>query len=586
MKMLAGHPKTSRRSGFTLIELLVVIAISSILFGLLMYPLAKGFELTKNTQIAVQAQASSRQILEQVTREIQSAIYVYDNTGQRLTLPLTNENTGAAAPVNVPYAIVDLVPPKLMMHCNSPAHPGSKPRDYQRGDLAWPTCPYLSSHAKDSNKQPLGVDEIEARPITPISPSSTIVRYFVGLKDSSQPYGPPGGAFELASTGPNGFVLYRAEFSLSKTDDDGNVTGPNTDLFDLDSNGQVILNDPNFFYGDHSVNWQLIARVVGPARDVDLVSVTYSGTGAPEPNPAIKFVPNAVANDVLTPVDAGRISEGEPFAPPTTYRATTGMWTPNWQVRVYRNLDVKGTNPEVFYTESDGSDILILDRSGKEVFNITQYAGGTVPTGDIPRMMFRVNANKGEVAFDFPMESQLVNTSEIADLNANFRAAYERDVFGQASTAPVDLVAVRRVYIQHGNKPLPDYVTIIPGSVHVWGPDWTPGPNYGSRVQYLRVASLMDDPEGNQFSVNYATGEVRFDSSYSRDMPQNGDGVEISCRIQTNQSYDAKSGDIMSADYVTKNILSVQINYRIFNDRGKPQQMALTNNVLVRNFRR
>ncbi len=60
------------------------MAITSILTTLLIMPLVQSLSLTQRTQVAVRSQESARQALEVLTREIQSAIFVYDNTGQSI----------------------------------------------------------------------------------------------------------------------------------------------------------------------------------------------------------------------------------------------------------------------------------------------------------------------------------------------------------------------------------------------------------------------------------------------------------------------------------------------------------------------
>lgn len=559
----AARP-VSRASGFTLIELLVVIAITSILVSLLMAPLIQGFTITKRTQLIVLAQESARQTLESVTREIQSAVYVYDNTGQALNLPVVDAD-GKPVVVSVPYAMVDLVPPKLMMHCDAASHPANKPRDYPRGDLAWPLCPYQHTDGR-------GNDEVEARPITPIEPDSTIVRYFIGLKDPSQPYTGGGSGFMLAGEQANGFVLYRAEFHPN----DPNLLRQGPDGF--------ILRDPNFFYDmaaapngeTFSSNWKRISKEVGPVTDVDLIAIDYDSAGKPIVNPVVRFVPRSVRNDVLTPTETGRIAEGEPGAAPSTYRASSGLWSPGYQVRLYR--DIGGPGQAVYYTSTvaNGDQVIINADTGDVVFNITQYQRTGTLTEDKPEMMFLVDPNKGEVTFDIPAEPVTLAPDKIAEINAEFRDSWAR---GDRPVRSLQLTPF-------GMNLAASTMSIVPGSVRVLGPDWTPGASYGRQVPYTRVSALGEDPKGNQFSVNYTNGEIRFDSSFDKNMPQNGDGLQVLYSVQTNQPFNTSKGDMLSADYVTKNILRVEVSYRIYDDRNKPQQTSLANNVLVRNFHR
>ena len=231
-----------KRSGFTMIEILVVIAITVILLGLIMYPVIRTFNLTRQANVMVMAQDTARNTLEQVTRELGQAMFVYDNSNSPINFPVTDPK-GNNVVLQALYGKIDFVLPKMFMHCNNPDHDESKgSRDYERGDEAFPPCPVCGS------------TNVEARPKEPLSQDTKIVRYFIGLKDPTKPR-------DWVDEGApeNGFVLYRAEFDPY-----------DTDLIDRDSQtGEPILDDPNFFYGQHSEAWRKVSHVVGPVKDVD-----------------------------------------------------------------------------------------------------------------------------------------------------------------------------------------------------------------------------------------------------------------------------------------------------------------------------
>ena len=67
------------RAAFTLVEMLVVIAITVILFALLLRPLVESLRLTQSAQVQAAAQDAARITMERITRELGSAVYVYDN---------------------------------------------------------------------------------------------------------------------------------------------------------------------------------------------------------------------------------------------------------------------------------------------------------------------------------------------------------------------------------------------------------------------------------------------------------------------------------------------------------------------------
>lgn len=558
------------RRGFTLVELLVVMAITSLLTTLLIMPLVQSLSLTQRTQVAVRSQESARQALEVLTREIQSAIFVYDNTGQSIDFPVGGQVFQA------PYSRIDLVLPRMVMHCNSPHHPAGVPRDYERGRLAWPQCP--ADHGGAG-----GNDDVEARVISPVEPDVLVVRYFVGLRDPSRPYN---NVFEnklaLAADEPNTFVLYRAEFSPY-----------DANLIDS-SDGRNGLLRPDFFYNQtrapngqtFSANWKRVSHVVGPETGLDLVKVDYLPNGQPESAySAIQFVPNKVTNDVLTPTEAGRVSDGVPDSPPTVYRATSGQWAPDFQVRVYRSgADV------LYYTQrssSDGHVYVFKSGSTDPVFDITAWDTTRQIGPGSPEFMFDVDPNKGEVRFGFPSEALAQYGDEDVFDPVLINRAY-------SDSMNADGVGVRSVTLQRFDALRNDIPTarVVPGTERVVGPNWTVGPDYGTPVLYQRVAYLTDDPGPNQYRIDYATGRVFFYSLPSPAMPEadiNGGAaapVDIRYDVQNNEGFDPDRGDMLGADYVTKNVLAVQVGYRLYDDRGRVSLLQLSNNVVVRNFHR
>jgi hypothetical protein len=62
--------------------------------------------------------------------------------------------------------------------------------------------------------------------------------------------------------------------------------------------------------------------------------------------------------------------------------------------------------------------------------------------------------------------------------------------------------------------------------------------------------------------------------------------VEVRFDFQNNQGFDPDSGDVLSVDYTTKNVMSVQVGYRLYDDRGKLSVLQLSSNVVIRNFHR
>ncbi len=77
--------KARSRRAFTLIEILIVIALSAVLFALLLIPLFSALNYTHQAQSLTAMQDAVRVTREEITRELSSALYVFDNTSHPFT---------------------------------------------------------------------------------------------------------------------------------------------------------------------------------------------------------------------------------------------------------------------------------------------------------------------------------------------------------------------------------------------------------------------------------------------------------------------------------------------------------------------
>jgi len=576
------------------------MAISMLLLGLIVGPVIQSYNLTQRAQVMVHAQNTARTTLEKISREISEAMFVYDNTRSPIIFPIPEWDTPGPNRIDfeVYGAKIDLVLPKLVMHCNDPNHPDNVPRDYDRGDEAWPPCPVDNVAGHDRYN-------IEARPASPRQPDDRIVRYFIGLRENN-PAVPYINSYDKDSgqannQSPNNtFVLYRAEFSLKDSEDKHSfkwlvpaALGDNAEaqmdyLFGRDTEygreGWKFFYDERPCLGDGKTpvwqNWQRIARVVGPERDIDLVRVKWDKNHTPiEVTPAVRFTPTGVDNDTMA---ATYVSDEEaefPNATPTSFRATNGLWCPGYRVVVYT-----GQYDRWYYTDEfggpDNKHIGVFDKDGNLCYDMTSgdYNSGT------QELMFTVDPERGTVSFAFPALQPAVLTGQgIKKMNQDFLDEYDR----------TQRLAGRGQAIRVWKVPLPvPNARIVPGSEILIGPDMMPGPNYGRPTRYTRVPLHMGDPGRNQYKIDYDTNPVEIQFSSARDEnipPAPDDDVDPSqFAITLYYKFHNNTPDmIVKADYATKMLISISLAMRLYDENsGKVHVVELSNRVRLRNAMR
>lgn len=616
--------------GFTLIEVLVVMSISVILVGLVLGPVVQSFRMTREAQAMIDAQDAARLGMEQISRELGEAMYVFDNSVVPVSIyddgstPSYTYVNGQQGPIQLPVRQVnndiewftlpngkiDFILPKMTMHCDNPQHPADQPRDYPRGNEAWPPCPVCGS------------TNVSAVPKMPLEQDVTIVRYFLGLRYNNPKYDPktyspanlpPGeGLFgwrspwegEIEPGAENQVVLYRVEFD------------PHDDtLFPPGMPIEQRLTDPIFFYrtapnknGEPCCErWMEIARVIGIGKYQDLVIGKFdSQTGncvAVEPSVTFRF--QAIDNDAFEGAYSEEKGSEYPNAVPAAYLASYGYWIDNhltfagpeinWSVTVFRNdntlaystdVDKRGHLVVLKYEYSGGSW-----QAPVPTFDITEYlntgritSGGSEPV----EMAFTVDLNKGKVIFalDPPRvggaRSGPVCLLDPQAINDAYYRAYQVDRAGARR------MAVLATFDPTSSVFVPN-ARIVPGSERVVGPDMNPGPNYGKPIRYERVPLELGNAGPNQYKINYDTGEIFFSPVYGQDLPvvpnPNGQGnqpIEVTYKIQFN-----RKDDIVKGDYITKSLVTIHMGIRMFDpETGKPHAIDLTNSVKVRNAHR
>jgi len=564
-----------KKSGFTMIEILVVIAITVILLGLIMYPVIRTFNLTRQANVMVMSQDTARNTLEQITRELGQAMFVYDNSNSPINFPVTDPK-GNNVVLQALYGKIDFVLPKMFMHCNNPDHDESKgSRDYERGDEAFPPCPVCGS------------TNVEARPKEPLSQDTKIVRYFVGLKDPTKPR-------DWVDEGApeNGFVLYRAEFDPY-----------DTDLVDRDNQtGEPILDDPNFFYGPHRDAWRKISHVVGPIKDVDDVIITLDDAGdhIRAVAPSIRFQLTSVTNDSFEPAYISDLAAETPNAVPTVFRSSYGGWGSSigsanpemFVISVIRYNKATGANDIWYRTGWSNGHLMLYKYVGNSftpIFDITQYMTSGTFSNPTPELAFTVDPVRGEVRFDFP-DSDTISVDDIRAMNQNVAANWS-----SKTNPPERKYQITRFQGISANSLYRP--RIVPGSEVVIGPDMTPGlrPDQIRMVRYERVPLALGNPGRNQYKIDYGfndptgenTGVITFSPAYDEAIPETIAGgqdarIEISYKYQLNQD-----GDIVIGNYLTKTLLNVTVGIRIFDqDSGRLCAVEVSNKVRIRNLMR
>ena len=353
------HPASvSRRRAFTLIEILIVIALTTLLFALLLVPLVSAIKYTRQVQSLTAAQDAVRITRERLTRELSSAVFVFDNTSHRFTVPTGAIRTGS----DVLYTnFLNLDVPTSAVGGKTVAHAYNAKLDLvlprvNNTPVTDPTTNEPIAYAPSTSGSAVITSPAQ---IFPSAAGSSLVRYWVGLKDSSLPYNNNREANANRSGTDNTYILYRAQFPIYNIDPatgklvkNADGTTINEKLFapQHDASGVIVnqpeLDDPDFFrivvdteidwlddahdtYGattlpmQNSVshnqrqgNWQTIAKPVIPGPNVDLIllprntdnTINYD-TGAPGvcsasscPGTAHSGIVHDPVTDTYTPV--------------------------------------------------------------------------------------------------------------------------------------------------------------------------------------------------------------------------------------------------------------------------------------------
>ena len=293
--------RTPGRRAFTLIELLIVIGLTGVLFALLLYPLVSAIRYTKQAQIVTAAQDAVRITREMLTRELGSAIFVFDGTSHPFLVPGTTQpKPGDDRYTNfLDLQIQDSAGNPVIGHAyRRQTRLLSLPRTNQGTED--PT-----THEQITYRPTENGSAIVSNPsyVFPLASGTTVIRYWIGLRDPSQPYN---NTFEdkTRSGSSNTYILYRAQFPLSsKLDPVTNKPIPNADGTTInedlfvpkhDASGNIVnqpeLDDPDFFryVSATDVNWLTDGHTNYPAQTNPASMPASDGTPAQHNIPASK----------------------------------------------------------------------------------------------------------------------------------------------------------------------------------------------------------------------------------------------------------------------------------------------------------
>lgn len=386
---------------FTLIELLIVIAVTAVLFSLLIIPLISSLRFNQQVQSVTASQNASRVTREGLTRELGSAVFVFDGTSHPFTVPAgTTVNPGDDRYTN----FLDLQIPGIngtnqytptVAHVYNAKLDFVLPKPNSTGTTDPTTGEQVAYRRNDNGSAIISSPAL----VFPPAPGTTMVRYWVGLKNPDAAYY---NARERLGTGNtnNTYILYRAQFSpyIVTRDANGKQTGIalNTDLFTPTTPGGSLpeLDDPDFFrtvttsdvnwlnpmhaaytateMGEHNArveNWIKIAKPVIPGPNVDLIalphntdnSLAYDKTGTfagiahsgaatdpvtgkmyPIVNTTVTFRPGTVSGDATPGTTASYTSQGAVAVgengfgyTPTVYTTTSKSWSLPYHVSIY-----------------------------------------------------------------------------------------------------------------------------------------------------------------------------------------------------------------------------------------------------------
>lgn len=398
--------KFLRRSGFTLIELLTVIAITAIMMTVIIIPVIQSFNLMRSAQGFSDAQEKANSLVERIGREIAGAAGIRDNTGLGGTLNIiVPDRNGVPVAIPALFAKIDIIRPAEGEPLRGPT-----------GALINP----VTGKEDPTLRSPKG------QIVLPVAPGSSIVRYFIALRNPFALYNNPydGLLMQRNSQQDNLYVLYRAEvqpwiysrnlgrFVVNKQlfydldrDNSPNTSGPaydDPDFFNASVPIPGYTNpDPEPGAGPDPTKEQMIrawmrnATVVTEVSRYDMIQpifdrasrqLTFDGD-VPRLYTLIQFRPSTVSSEpaqAMTAVRLGEESDNSAAFGPDVFRTDSGAWSNllvrfwpvNWSVGqpyLITRPDTTGVKSGLSLFFYDPAGGLPDTTSGTEIFDIEEY---------------------------------------------------------------------------------------------------------------------------------------------------------------------------------------------------------------------
>lgn len=387
----------SVRCAFTLIEILIVLALTTLLFALLLVPLVSAIKYTRQVQSLTAAQDAVRITRERLTRELSSAVFVFDGTGHRFQVP-ASVTVVAGDDLFTNFLNLDI--PTSASGTTTVAHAYAAKLDFAMPrvndtGVKDPTTGEAIAYGPSTSGSAVIVSPAQ---VFPAAAGASMVRYWVGLKDPTLPYNNNHEASANRAKNDNTYILYRAQFQpyVKSVAAGGAVSyPPETKLFALAADGKTAeIDDPDFFryvkdtdinwldaahatYGAtsgsaaHNIRvdeWRKIAKTVIPGPNVDLIQLprnadntlaydpsgTFAGiahSGAahdpvsdtyfPIVSTSVTFRPGTVSGDATPATSTEYTSSGVPLNTetglafiPTVYTAAAQSWSLPYHVTI------------------------------------------------------------------------------------------------------------------------------------------------------------------------------------------------------------------------------------------------------------